>query len=317
MMRQALVVGINDYPGAPLTGCVADAIRISGLLADNDDGSPNFHMRTLTKLTEIGTKGLLRKNIEELFVDSKADVALFYFSGHGLLNSTGGYFVTPDAKEYDEGLSMETVIGLANNSPARERVVIIDCCHSGVFGSLSAVMAGAIILSEGVSVLTASRRNEAAIERGGQGIFTGLICDGLEGGASDVLGNVTASSLYSYVDEALGAWNQRPLFKSHVSRFTRLRLCKPVVPLEILRLMPTYFANSDSAFPLDPTYEPDASPTHPVHEEIFGHLQKYRNARLLEPVGTDHMYYAALQSLSCRLTPLGRHYWRLAKEKKI
>jgi len=316
-MRQALVVGINDYPTAPLTGCVPDANRISRLLGDNDDGSPNFSVRTLTKLGEIGTKALLRKNIEALFVNSKVDVALFYFSGHGFLDSTGGYFVTPDATQYDEGLSMETVIGLANNSPARERVIIIDCCNSGHFGSVTALATGASVLPEGVSVLTASRKNEAAVESDGQGVFTRLICDGLEGGASDVIGNVTASSLYSYVDEALGAWEQRPLFKSHVSRFTRLRLCKPVVPLEILRRLPTYFACPEVEFPLDPTYEPDASPTHPEHEEVFGHLQKYRNARLLEPVGADHMYYAALQSLSCRLTPLGRHYWRLAKEKKI
>ena len=80
-MRQALVVGINDYPTAPLTGCVPDANRISRLLGDNDDGSPNFSVRTLTKLGEIGTKALLRKNIEALFVNSKVDVALFYFSG--------------------------------------------------------------------------------------------------------------------------------------------------------------------------------------------------------------------------------------------
>jgi hypothetical protein len=316
-MRQALVVGINDYPTAPLTGCVADADRISALLMENDDCSPNFDVRRLTKPNEVSTKALLRKNIEELFVDSKADIALFYFSGHGWMDATGGYFVTPDAAAYDEGLSMELVIGLANSSTARERIVIIDCCHAGAFGNSTAVASGASVLAEGVSILTASRKSEAAVERNGQGVFTCLICDGLEGGASDVRGRVTAASLYSYVDEALGAWSQRPLFKTHASRFTPLRACKPVVPFELLRLIPTYFADPDSEFALDPTYEPYSSPLHPEHEAIFGHLQKYRNARLLEPVGAEHMYFAAMQSLSCRLTPLGRQYWRLAKEKHL
>ena len=41
-------------------------------------------------------------------------------------------------------------------------------------------------------------------------------------------------------------------------------------------------------------------------------LQRCRAAKLVEPVGEDHMYYAAMNSRSCALTPLGRHYWRMA-----
>lgn len=32
------------------------------------------------------------------------------------------------------------------------------------------------------------------------------------------------------------------------------------------------------------------------------------------PVGTEHMYYAAMESRSCRLTPLGSFYLRKAKK---
>ena len=41
-MRKALVVGIDDYPNAPLTGCVNDAEKIAALLKTNGDGKPNF-----------------------------------------------------------------------------------------------------------------------------------------------------------------------------------------------------------------------------------------------------------------------------------
>jgi len=38
---------------------------------------------------------------------------------------------------------------------------------------------------------------------------------------------------------------------------------------------------------------------------------------LVVPVSEEHMYYAAINSKSCRLTALGGHYWRLVNQKKI
>nr|MBA3287889.1 caspase family protein [Acidimicrobiia bacterium] len=54
-----------------------------------------------------------------------------------------------------------------------------------------------------------------------------------------------------------------------------------------------------------------------AHEQDFLLLQRCRGARLVEPVGVEHLYFAAMQSASCRLTPLGRHYWRMAREGRI
>ena len=68
---------------------------------------------------------------------------------------------------------------------------------------------------------------------------------------------------------------------------------------------------------LDPSFEPDAKPDHPEHEQTFGELQKCRAAKLIEPVGEAHMYYAAVNSTACRLTELGRLYWRLALDGRI
>jgi len=38
---------------------------------------------------------------------------------------------------------------------------------------------------------------------------------------------------------------------------------------------------------------------------------------VLVPVGEDHMYYAAMNSKSCKLTVLGAHYWSLVKNERI
>ena len=92
------------------------------------------------------------------------------------------------------------------------------------------------------------------------GIFTSLVYSALNGGASDVIGNVTVASLYTYVDQALGSWDQRPLFKSHVSKLIPLRKCKPEIELDILRLLPKYFSSPTYEFSLDPSFEPRSEP---------------------------------------------------------
>jgi hypothetical protein len=69
--------------------------------------------------------------------------------------------------------------------------------------------------------------------------------------------------------------------------------------------------------PLAPSYEPTALPRDAEHEATFAILQKCRAAKLVEPVGEEHMYYAAMNSKSCRLTPLGKLYWSMAKQGRI
>lgn len=314
-MRRALIVGIDEYPSAPLRGCVNDANRIAKLLKNNEDGSPNFDCKVLTAPPLPIQRSGLKAKIEELFA-SEAEVALLYFSGHGTINSLGGYLVTQDARQYDEGVSMVDVITMANKSQVSEVVILLDCCHSGALGSVPN-FDDKTLLREGISILTASRGSQVAVEIAGGGVFTSLVCAALEGGASDVLGKVSIASVYAYVDQALGAWEQRPLFKALVSHLISLRNCHPAVPLSLLRLLPRYFPLPDYCFPLDPSFEPDAEPPHPENEEIFSHLQKFRAARLLVPVGEEHLYYAAMNSKSCKLTPLGCFHWSLANTGKL
>jgi hypothetical protein len=233
------------------------------------------------------------------------------------VTNLGGVLVTQDAVLGNPGVSMANILTLANNSPAEERVIILDCCYSGDLGQLLAISNSAAVMTEGVTILSASRKTEEAAERGGGGLFTSLVCDALEGGAADVMGKVTTAGVYAYVDEALGGFEQRPLYKIHVSNLMPLRWCKPAVEPDILRLLPAYFNSPAYELPLDPSYEP-LEPSHTEeHTKIFAHLQKMRAARLVEPVGEEHLYFAAIRSKSCRLTALGRHYWNLAQKGVI
>lgn len=315
-MRKALVVGINAYPSMPLHGCVNDANAIANVLETHGDGAPNFSVKLLTAPNDTADRVTLRRAIEELFAGD-CDISLFYFSGHGFIKSTGGYIVTTDAEKYDEGISMADILDLANQSKAKDKVILLDCCHSGACGTPTISGNNLAQLSEGLSVLTASRDSESALEINGRGVFTSLVVDALRGGAADLRGHITPGSIYAYVDQALGPWDQRPIFKTNVTRFTSLRSITPPVAHETLRRICTYFPNPEDEYRLDPSYEFTESCANPAHVAIFKDLQKFESVGLVVPVDEEHMYFAAMNSKSCRLTALGHQYWRLVKEKRL
>lgn len=321
-MRKALIVGIDDYPTSPLTGSVADATAVDAILAANGDGSPNFDNVVMT--TDV-TRVNLRAAIERLF-QGDSDVALFYFSGHGTITGSGGMIVTQDAEAHDEGITMDELMGYANQSSAKNKIIILDCCNSGRAGSPQATGGTLAQLNNGITVLTASRGWEEAIEISGEGgVFTGLLVEALQGGASDVRGNITPGSLYSYIDEALGAWDQRPVFKTNVNSFAVIRKVQPRVAHEVLRRITEYFPTPTSEHQLDPAYEPERSGKEPkgtpkpdpAKNAIFAELQSMVKASLVLPVDAPHMWHAAMESKSCRLTAMGKQYWRLAQEHKL
>ncbi|GCB57236.1 caspase family protein [Rhodococcus erythropolis] len=315
--RRALIVGIDDYPTQPLRGCVNDANAISELLKQDHDGAPNFDVQLVTTPSTTITRAILTDKIQKLFKHDKADVALLYFSGHGTENDLGGYLVTPDAKKYNEGVSLTDVLTLANDSKATERIIILDSCMSGWLGEVPATGGANSNLREGVSILTASRSNQVSIESGGRGVFTELVCAALEGGAADVLGEVTAASIYTYVEQALGPWEQRPLFKAHLSQMAPIRVAQPAVERPTLRLLTTWFPAPNDEFPLDKSYEDTEPGFNPDHVQVFKKLQKCRDAKLIEAVDAEFLYFAAMNNKSCRLTALGKRYWQLAKENRI
>lgn len=321
--RKALVVGINDYPNNPLTGCLNDSEAIKDILANHENGDPNFDV---WKKDNVATKGELRKLIEQCF-EGDADVALFYYSGHGHIDNVGGYLVTPDYKSGDWGVSLQDVLTIANKSKCKERIIILDSCFSGFMGSISTEGQNTAVINEGVTILTASKDSQTSKEIDGHGVFTSLIIEALKGGAADILGHVTVGGVYAFIDKALGPWEQRPVFKTNVTRFTSLREVEPQVDIKIVRNIKNYFSDEDNEFQLNPSFEPTNTPddAHKVIEPyaqientvVFSELQKLEGIGLVVPVGEEHMYFAAMNSKACKLTAIGKHYWRLVKEGNI
>lgn len=317
-MRKALIIGIDYYKNIKcLKGCVNDAYAVKSVLERHGDGSINFGVNIITATNQDSeiTRKLLKDYIQELFKDD-SEIAFFYFSGHGHIESTGGYLITSDCTTGDDGFPMDELLKIVNDSKAQNKIVVLDCCHSGATGS-PAISDNKSFLSEGVTILTASTKDQYAIEAGGSGVFTSLLVDALSGGASNLVGDITPGSVYAHIDQALGPWEQRPIFKTNVKRFISLREVQPPIDLEDLKKIIQFFPDLSDIIQLDPSFEPTSANPNEENTEIFAILQKYCHVNLVKPYDEEHMYYAAMNSKGCRLTALGAHYWNLVKKDRI
>lgn len=335
-MGRALIIGIEKYDRIrSLTGCANDARALHSVLERHEDGSPNYACRVLISEprpaaerkspSEEKKKAITRKRLREewsgLFDNYGGDI-VFYFSGHGHPTDVGGYLVTQDAEPYDPGLGMYELLTLANNSQANSVLLILDCCFSGGLGDLPTPPGGGRIdnlalLREGLTILAASRPSQTAGEAGGYGVFTRLVVDALRGAAADVRGYVSAASVYAHVEQALGHWDQRPVYKSHAYKLPPVRRCAPSVPDELLRRLPKIFPKADASLAMAPSFERTHSSANPKHVELFNKFKVFRNARLLLTEGGKDLFDVALESKTVKLTPLGQFYWQLAHTNRL
>lgn len=138
--RRALCVGINDYPSAPLAGCVND----SRTWADAFRGQ-GFEVTSLTD--GEATRDAILGQLESLVQTSRAgDVALFQYAGHGTQ--------LPDLNKDEEdgqdeafvphdyeggGFLLDDDLGKVWDAiPAGVNVTtFIDCCHSGTLNRVA------------------------------------------------------------------------------------------------------------------------------------------------------------------------------------
>lgn len=322
-MRKALCVGIDCYKNVPdLHGCVNDANSVKSALERNGEGTLNFEVKLMCATSEDSyiTRSGLKDSIEELF-KSEAEIAVFYYAGHGSIDAVGGYLCTSEIERSDDGLSLNDVMGLVAQSKAQNNVIILDSCSSGAIADMPQ-MSNYSILQNGTTILAACGDTEYTTEENGHGTFTTLFVEALYGGAMNLLGEVSPGSIYAYIDRSLGAWEPRPVFKANIKGFVSLRRNAPPISINELRKLTEIFISPYDEYSLDSSYEPDKHEVenkdrNKEHEEIFLILQRYAKLNLVVPVGEEHMYYAAIRSKSCKLTAQGQHYWNLVKKNNI
>jgi hypothetical protein len=221
-MRKALYIGIDYYLHMkPLSGCVNDAHKLESILKTHANNTGNFiepRILVASDPAHIVERGELKDAVRELFADD-SDIALLYFAGHGFIEDTGGFLCASDCKTGDDGFSIAELMTLASKSKARNRIIILDSCYSGIAGDQSTVQ-GVAEIKEGMTIMTASTADQPAREvtGGGAGVFTSLFVDALGGAAASLVGDVTPGSVYAHIDQSLGATRFR----------RRLAWCRPM-----------------------------------------------------------------------------------------
>jgi len=330
-LRRALVVGINTYANSrSLTGCVADADAMSKVLRRHSDHEKNFECRVLLDKTEDNqpiTSLALERACRELFADIRDDVVL-YFSGHGVLTEHGGYLCTNDSTRDHWGVSMDVIMKMASASRARDILMILDCCHAGDFANPGLLALNGqdplALIRENVTVIAASLSKQSAVETNGHGVFTTAVIDALEGGAADMLGWVTAPSIYAYVERRFGAFEQRPVYKSYATGVRVVRKCPPMIEHKKLERLVELFETSNTKYQMNSDYEPEdqnGKKKKKINEEkvAIGKLFKeYRDVGLLKPTTPgEQLFWTAHYCRTVELTWSGREYWLLVKQDRL
>ena len=325
-MKKALIVGIDYYADiSSLYGCVKDANAVKQALERHADGSINFsiHLLCSTGPRQYVCRSDLRTALTELF-NSDVETALFYFSGHGYVDDLSGYLITSECCFGDDGLSLNDILVLANRSPASNKIVILDSCHSGAAASSLNNRKLSAEIAEGVSVLTASSANQYAVEVNGSGLFTTAFINALNGDAADILGHVTLNSAYAYIERSFGLWEQTPVFKNNIKRLVPLRNAQAPIALRDLLAITELFPKGQNTLRLDPCYLPNFKGRNrqwpapdPEKTEIYRILLKYYQLNLVTSITSPCLMSAAIESSDCKLTNLGEHYRMLVMKQRI
>ena len=247
MSRDALVVGINTYkflPSLKAPAKDAEAIaqqlhlygefRVHRLPEVIQEGKPQIGQKTAIALRELETALI---NLFKPKGNTIPQTAIFYFSGHGIQRDAGiqeGYLALSDSNP-DKGifgLSLFWLRRLLQESPVRQRIVILDCCNSGELLNFLEADPGARPGTDRL-FMAAAREYETAYEsiESPYSVFTQAILNGLDPRRNES-GIVTNHSLTDWVSHSLKGEIQQPLFESSGSEIilTRCAAGQPIAP---------------------------------------------------------------------------------------
>jgi hypothetical protein len=216
--KNALIIANWQYEDALLRGLVApfqDAESLAKVMRDPAIGG--FEVQVLTNASSYR----ICEGIEVFLGDcERDDVALFYFSGHGVTDDDGQLYYaasnTLHKRLRSTAVAASWVNDIMNGCRSRRQILLLDCCHSGAFARTKA--AASVNVSKyftgatpeegrGKFILTASDAFQYSFEgdevegKGVNSVFTEAVVEGLRTGGADLDGDgqITLDELYSFV----------------------------------------------------------------------------------------------------------------------
>ncbi|WP_017652542.1 eIF2A-related protein [Fortiea contorta] len=221
-----LLVGVNQYQDHQLPALRYSAVDCQVLAeALTTATQAQFPQKEVKIYHDLAPRSPLLATIRESLAEIAAvaqpiDTVLFYFSGHGMLESrTQEAFLCLADTQKDNleatGLAVKELLSQLSKSGAQNQVVWLDACHSGgmtLRGTIAApflnptsqlveVLQRSAAKGKGFYALLSCDVNQQSWEfpELGHGVFTYYLMRGLQGGAADAQGVIFADGLYRYV----------------------------------------------------------------------------------------------------------------------
>jgi hypothetical protein len=213
MTYRALLIGNSIFEAdAGLNGLnapVKDVARLHNALVNPTTGM--FDEGSVRLVTEATCDRILDE-LDDFFRSARRDdLALVYYSGHGVLDEHGQLYLCGRNPVSDRLL--RTAVGntrineFIHDSACQRSVILLDCCSSGLFkgGAVETQLAG-----PGRYVVSSTRGAELANNGAsptGTSLFTEYLVEGLLGGARDEDGDgyIDLREIYDYTRAQLRA----------------------------------------------------------------------------------------------------------------
>jgi caspase domain-containing protein len=144
--RLALVIGNNAYAETPLRNAVPDATAIASALKD-----AGF---AVTVLTDVTFPRFERAVLDFSSQLQPTDVALFYFSGHGVEVDKENYLIPVDFAGAEADVKYKAYSAsrvYEHLARARVRFIILDACRNNPFGSTRRLRRGGLASMDDMS----------------------------------------------------------------------------------------------------------------------------------------------------------------------
>lgn len=223
--QRALIIGVGSYPSpiTPLPAVAADVREMAKLLASKHG---QFSNGVKVLADRQATRKAVGENLRGAFLNAAADDTVFvYMAGHGSPEKGDFYFITHDTDIADlagTAIPLTEIKTLFDSTPSRRVFLWLDFCHSGGIlarrpladdiGTIRRAIG--VVKGQGKVIVAACTSSQSAYEDSsiGHGLFTDALLRGLRGEAKSAHGEVTAHSLYDFIDHQIGSNRQRPVF---------------------------------------------------------------------------------------------------------
>ncbi|MEO5876484.1 MAG: caspase family protein [Streptosporangiaceae bacterium] len=218
---RAVLIGTGGYTDLPpVPAALASLRRMESLLAGSLCGWPKT---SLTVLRDLASPSGLPDRLVQTFSEAE-DVALFYFVGHGLVDLRDSLCLTLRGSRNSAkhrrttSLLFDDVRYAIQESPARSKIVILDCCYAGRAAESTLGADGVRDLVRGTGAITLAASGEfgrawyqtAEEATDPQTCFTRYFVDVVEAGIAEESDRLRLGSIFNRVVERCGQ-ESRPL----------------------------------------------------------------------------------------------------------